>query len=247
MSTQNLTGKNALVCGGSQGIGLAAARRLAERGAAVTILSRTPSPEFPHLAVDLQQIETLIPTLEKQTQPHFQILVNNSGGPAPGPIVTATVEQFLATFRQQVLAAHLLTQWLLPTMTAARYGRIINVISTSVREPIEGLGVSNTIRGAMASWAKTLSREVAPHGVTVNNVLPGATRTGRIAAIIEKKAAATGKSKEDVEATMRAEIPVGRFAEPAELGSLIAFLASPDAAYITGASIPVDGGRMHVI
>src|SRR5207253_2346345 len=195
---------------GSPRLGFAAARKIAERGAAVTVVSRSASAEFPHIAADLQQIETLIPTLEKQAQPQFQILVNNSGGPAPGPIVSATVEQFLATFRQQVLAAHLLTQWLLPAMTAGRYGRIINVISTSVREPIEGLGVSNTIRGAMASWAKTLSREVAPHGITVNNVLPGATRTGRIESIIKREAA--GSSQEAVETAMKAEIPLGRFA-----------------------------------
>jgi 3-oxoacyl-[acyl-carrier protein] reductase len=172
-------------------------------------------------------------------------VVNNSGGPPPGAIVDATVEQLLTAFRQQLLASHLLMQWVLPAMKAAKYGRFVNVISTSVREPIPGLGVSNTIRGAMASWAKTLSREVGSFGITVNNVLPGATRTARLESIIKRKAA--GSSQETVEAAMRAEIPLGRFAEPAELGAVIAFLASPAASYISGVSIPVDGGRLHCV
>lgn len=246
----DLSGKAALVCGGSQGIGLAAARELAARGAAVTVLARSEPPAehgFRFLRADLQQIEGLIPALEHQLRepPAFHILVNNSGGPPPGPVTEATVEQLLAAFRQHLLASHLLTQWLLPGMKTAGYGRIVNVISTSVREPIPGLGVSNTVRGATASWAKTLSREVAKFGITVNNVLPGATRTARLESIIAKKAA--GSSREAVESAMRAEIPLGRFGEPQELGSVIAFLASPAAGYVTGASIPVDGGRLHCI
>ncbi|VTS01179.1 short-chain dehydrogenase : 3-oxoacyl-(Acyl-carrier-protein) reductase OS=Runella slithyformis (strain ATCC 29530 / DSM 19594 / LMG 11500 / NCIMB 11436 / LSU 4) GN=Runsl_1409 PE=4 SV=1: adh_short_C2 [Gemmata massiliana] len=248
----DLAGKKALVCGGSQGIGLAAARELAARGADVTVLARSEPPgedTFAFLRADLQQIEALIPTLESQLQsaPAFSILVNNSGGPPPGPIVDATPEQFLTAFKQQVLAAHLLTQWVLPAMKAQGYGRIINVVSTSVREPIEGLGVSNTIRGATASWAKTLSREVGKFGVTVNNVLPGATRTARLEAIIKRKADASGKPQEEIEAHMRAEIPAGRFAEPTEIGAVIAFLASPAAGYISGVSVPVDGGRLHCV
>jgi 3-oxoacyl-[acyl-carrier protein] reductase len=251
MSNSDLVGKNALVCGGTQGIGLAAARDLAARGAAVTILSRSQpdSEPFPFLRVDLEKIEDLIPSLEQQLQgpPAFQILVNNSGGPPPGPIAEATAGQLLTAFRQHLLASHLLMQWVLPSMKQQGYGRIINVISTSVREPIPGLGVSNTIRGAMSSWAKTLSREVGPHGITVNNILPGATRTARLEQILARKAAATGKPLEEIEAHMRAEIPLGRFAEPAEIGAVIAFLASPAAAYISGVSIPVDGGRLHCV
>lgn len=246
--SNDLAGKAALVCGGSQGIGLAAARALKARGARVTVLARSEPPtqdQFAYLSADLQQIESLIPSLEAQAPGQFQILVNNSGGPPPGPILDATPDQFLAAFRQQVLAAHLLVQWVLPSMKAAGYGRIVNVVSTSVREPIPGLGVSNTIRGATASWSKTLSREVGTFGVTVNNVLPGATRTARLEAIIKRKAA--DSSREAVEAAMRAEIPVGRFAEPDEIGALIAFLASTAAGYITGVSIPVDGGRLHCV
>jgi 3-oxoacyl-[acyl-carrier protein] reductase len=250
MKNTDLSGKNALVCGGSQGIGLAAARELAACGAAVTVLSRSEPPaehRFRFLRADLQQIEGLVANLEGQlgAPPAFHVIVNNSGGPPPGPIVDATVEQLLAAFRQQLLASHLLMQWVLPAMKAAGYGRFINVISTSVREPIPGLGVSNTIRGAMASWAKTLSREVGQFGITVNNILPGATRTARLESIIKRKAA--GSSREAVEAAMRAEIPLGRFAEPAEVGAVIAFLASPAAGYISGVSIPVDGGRLHCV
>jgi 3-oxoacyl-[acyl-carrier protein] reductase len=250
MTTRDLSGRNALVCGGSQGIGLAAARELAARGATVTVLSRSEPPAehgFRFLRADLQQIETLMPTLEAQlgAPPVYHVVVNNSGGPPPGTIVDATAEQFLAAFRQQLLASHLIMQWVLPAMKAAGYGRFVNIISTSVREPIPGLGVSNTIRGAMASWAKTLSREVGPFGITVNNVLPGATRTARLESIIARKA--VGSSREAVEAAMQAEIPLGRFAEPAELGVVIAFLASPAAGYISGVSIPVDGGRLHCV
>lgn len=252
MSTHDLTDKAALVCGGSQGIGLAAARALASRGARVTVVARSEPPtedKFAFLRADLGQIEALIPALEAQMKapPNFHILVNNSGGPPPGPVLDATPDQFLSAFRQQLLASHLLMQWALPAMKAASYGRIVNVISTSVREPIEGLGVSNTIRGAMASWSKTLSREVGKFGVTVNNVLPGATRTGRLESIIKRKATATGTPQEEIEAKMRSEIPLGRFAEASELGEVIAFLASPAAGYITGVNIPVDGGRLHCV
>jgi 3-oxoacyl-[acyl-carrier protein] reductase len=250
MVHNDLSGRAALVCGGSQGIGLAAARELAARGAAVTVVARSEPPAehgFRFLRADLEKIETLVPSLEAQLQqpPAFHILVNNSGGPPPGNITDATVEQLLAAFRQHLLASHLLTQWALPAMKAAGYGRIVNVISTSVREPIPGLGVSNTIRGATASWAKTLSREVGEFGVTVNNVLPGATRTARLESILKRKASATGAPREEIEAKMRAEIPLRRFAEAAELGAVVAFLASPAAGYVTGASIPVDGGRLH--
>jgi 3-oxoacyl-[acyl-carrier protein] reductase len=248
-----LSGRAALVCGGSRGIGRAAARELAGRGAAVTVLARTEPPAdvgpTAFLRADLEKIEDLIPSLERQLggPPAFDILVNNGGGPPPGPILAATPEQFLTAFRQHVLAAHLLTQWVLPGMRKRGYGRIVNVISTSVREPIDGLGVSNTIRGAMAAWAKTLSHEVGRDGITVNNVLPGSTRTDRLEQLIGRKSAAADVPREEVEARMRADIPLGRFAEPDELGAVIAFLASPAAGYITGASLPVDGGRLHGI
>ncbi len=252
MSNNDLAGKAALVCGGSQGIGQAAARELAARGAAVTVVARSAPPvedRVAFLRADLERIEELIPVLERQLlqPPAFHILVNNSGGPPPGPIASATVEQLLAAFRQHVLASQLLTQWVLPTMRTAGYGRIINIISTSVREPIQGLGVSNTIRGAMAAWAKTLSREVGRFGVTVNNVLPGATRTARLESIVKRKSETSNTTPAEIEAQLRSEIPIGRIADPAEIGAVIAFLASPAAGYVSGVSIPVDGGRLHCV
>ncbi len=128
-------------------------------------------------------------------------------------------------------------------MKLARYGRIINVISTSVKQPLPNLGVSNTVRGAVANWAKTLANELGEFEITVNNVLPGATATGRLTSIINNKAEKTGLSIEQVAEGMKAEIPLKRFAEPVEVANAIVFLASPQASYINGINLPVDGGR----
>ncbi len=175
------------------------------------------------------------------------VLVNNAGGPAPGPILEATEDQLRAAFAMHVLSSQALVQTLVPGMKAAGYGRILNIVSTSVREPIRNLGVSNTIRAAMAGWAKTLSREVAPMGITVNNILPGSTRTDRLASIIAARAQAASADPASIEHAMLADIPAGRFADPAEPAAVIAFLASPAAGYITGVSLPVDGGRIAAI
>jgi 3-oxoacyl-[acyl-carrier protein] reductase len=174
-----------------------------------------------------------------------QILVNNSGGPPGGPAHTATPESFLLAFNQHLVGAQVLLQALLPGMKASGYGRIVNVISTSVKEPIRNLGVSNTIRGAVASWAKTLAGELAAHGITVNNVLPGYTQTQRLEQIVTDRTRATGKSSAEIEQAMLATVPAGRFAKPVEIASVIAFLASPAAAYVNGINVPVDGGRMQ--
>jgi 3-oxoacyl-[acyl-carrier protein] reductase len=175
------------------------------------------------------------------TQSPAQILLNNTGGPPGGALIDATPSAFTTTFAQHLLAGHALVQLVLPGMRAARYGRVINVISTSVKEPIRGLGVSNTIRGAVASWAKTLAGELGADGITVNNVLPGYTRTDRLESIIEARSATA--SREAVEAAMRQSIPLARFAEPDEIAAAIEFLASPAAGYINGINLPVDGGR----
>jgi 3-oxoacyl-[acyl-carrier protein] reductase len=190
-------------------------------------------------------VQTAIVTTLQQSPIH--ILVNNSGGPAAGPIVDATTDAFIATFQQHLIANHILTTAVLESMKAAHYGRIINIISTSVKVPLKGLGVSNTIRGAVASWAKTMSIEVAPFGITVNNVLPGATATGRLQAIIENKSNKLQTSKEAVSEEMLAEIPAKRFGTPEEIANVVAFLASPAASYVNGTSIPVDGGRTGAI
>ena len=260
---QSLNGKRALVCGSTRGIGQASAPALAVAGASVVLLARNPerlaaaraalpSPggaAHETLVADLSDPAALRSTLERYLAGHppLHILVNNTGGPPPGPALEATEAAFLAAFTGHLLAGHALVQCLVPGMREAGFGRIVNIVSTSVREPIRGLGVSNTIRAAVAGWAKTLSRELAPAGITVNNILPGSTRTGRLESLIASRAAAPGASVESVERAMQAEIPMGRFAEPREIAAAVAFLASPGAGYITGVSLPVDGGRLASI
>ncbi|MEO5595869.1 MAG: SDR family oxidoreductase [Lysobacteraceae bacterium] len=255
----DLTGKHALVCGASQGIGLATAIELAALGANVTLLARradvlerlagelsTSRPEQQHdwIAVDGSDTATLRAKVEALVSARpVHVLINNSGGPPPGTVSGAGEDAFLAAFRTHLLANQALAEAVVPGMQAAGYGRIINVISTSVKEPIPGIGVSNVTRGAVASWAKTLARELAPHGITVNNVLPGSTHTPRIEQIIAARSQKTGANEAAITADMVAEIPMGRFAEPSETAAAIAFLASPAASYITGINLPVDGGR----
>lgn len=258
----NLVGRHALVCGGSEGIGRAAAHELALLGASVTVLSRRVAAlqqvvdALPRegaqrhglLAVDMADSAALagkVSALVAEAPAH--ILVNNTGGPPGGPAHAAQAEAFLDAFNKHLIAGQTLVQAVLPGMRAAQWGRIVNVVSTSVREPIAGLGVSNTVRGAVAAWAKTLSRELASDGITVNNVLPGFTETGRIDQILRDRAAREGKSEDAVAATMRATVPAGRFAKPEETGAVIAFLCSPAAAYVNGVSLAVDGGRMQSI
>ncbi|MCB0606491.1 MAG: SDR family oxidoreductase [Lewinellaceae bacterium] len=254
----NLKNKNALVCGSSKGIGKAAAIELARLGANVTLVARTAAilsdmvqsldttkgqrhdflqADFTHSADLKKKIKGL--TLQKP----IHILVNNTGGPPGGPITEALTSQFEQAFHNHLICSHLLTQSVLPGMKNAGYGRIINIISTSVKQPIEGLGVSNTVRAAMANWAKTLATEVGPFGITVNNVLPGFTKTDRLTEIIQARADRTGEPKEAIIASMVSEVPAGRFAAPAEVGGVIAFLATPAAAYISGTNIVIDGGR----
>lgn len=182
--------------------------------------------------------------LETLNDPTVHVLVNNTGGPPGGALLSAEPDAFRAAFEQHLIVNHLLARRLVPGMRAAGYGRIINIISTSVKAPLPNLGVSNTVRAAVANWAKTLATELAPEGITVNNVLPGATRTARLEGLIHNRAHATGRSVEEVEAEMRREIPVGRFAEAREVAVAVAWLASPAAGYVTGTNLPVDGGRL---
>ncbi|MFQ5650400.1 MAG: SDR family oxidoreductase [bacterium] len=255
----DLTGKRAVVCGSSQGIGRACALELARLGATVILMARnevvlhTVKKELRRsmgqshevLAVDFSDVEALeqnIQTYVKSAAP-VHILVNNSGGPPAGAVFDAKPEEFVAAFSQHLLCNQTLTRAVVPGMKSEKYGRIINIISTSVKQPIKGLGVSNTIRGAVAHWAKTLAGELAPFGITVNNVLPGATKTARLQALIEDRAESTGQSTDRVAEEWKAAIPTGRFAEPEELAYAVAFLASPSASYINGINLPVDGGR----
>ncbi|MDF1666145.1 MAG: SDR family oxidoreductase [Planctomycetota bacterium] len=257
-----LKGRHALVCGASAGIGQATARALASLNAELTLLARSKDKLESQLgalkAAGASKIHVLIADLDKRDQlketiaahiaavGSIQILINNTGGPAPGPLLKADESDLLNAFGRHVLASQIFVKALLPGMVEAGYGRIINVISTSVREPIPNLGVSNTIRGAMASWSKTLSRELPP-GVTINNVLPGFTATGRLAQLAESIAKRNGSSVADVETNWKAQVPEGRLAQPEELGQVIAFLASPAASYVRGQSLAVDGGRLRGI
>ncbi|UHQ19059.1 SDR family oxidoreductase [Lysobacter sp. KIS68-7] len=254
----SLNGKHALVCGASEGIGRAAAHELALLGADVTLLARRAdalealAKELPRkagqehgwLASDVLDTERLRSQVQALAagKPVY-ILVNNTGGPPGGPANLANSDAFERAFRQHLLANQALVQAVLPGMQAAHWGRIVNVISTSVKEPIAGLGVSNTIRGAVASWAKTLAAELGGHGITVNNVLPGYTRTQRLDQILRDRAQATGQSEDAIAKGMLATVPAGRFAEASELGAVIAFLCSPAAGYVNGINVPVDGGR----
>lgn len=262
MINLDLSGKTALVCGGSKGIGKASAAVLASMGAQVTVLARTEDTlqnvtaaleqSFPNGHNYIVASDSLEETLKSvgnhvNNRGGFHILINNTAGPAGGKLVESTVGQLVQAFENHVLYAHQLLEIIRGKMTTERWGRIINIISTSVKQPIEGLGVSNTIRGAMASWAKTVATELAPHGITVNNVLPGATSTERLAAIVERKAHTERVTMAEVERRLQEEIPLGRFASPEEIAAAVGFLASPAASYITGTSILVDGGRTRAL
>ncbi|QIL20687.1 SDR family oxidoreductase [Thermomonas sp. HDW16] len=258
----DLAGKHALVCGGSEGIGRAVAIELAQLGADVTLLARredalreavaalptNDTQRHGYLVADVSQAQALNAAVAAlvATKP-VHILINNTGGPPGGAAHTAGIEAYLDAFNKHLIANHTLLQAVLPGMRAAHWGRIVNVISTSVYEPIPNLGVSNTIRGAVASWAKTLSRELGSDGITVNNVLPGYTRTQRLDQILADRSKASGKSQSEIASTMLSSVPAGRFAEAGEIGGVIAFLCTDAAAYVNGQSLAVDGGRMQSI
>lgn len=254
----DLRGKYALVGGSSKGLGKASAIELAALGATVTLVSRgkadleialteLPIPFNQHhdyLVLDYDHPDIVGDAVSSKLKLHpYHILVNNTGGPPGGLIIEADSQSFIDAFKRHLLVNQLLAGLLIPGMRESGYGRIINVISTSVKQPLPGLGVSNTIRGAVANWAKTLANETARWGITVNNVLPGATNTERLASIIATKASKHQTDIEEIHRTMQAEIPMGRFAEPHEFAAAVAFLASPAAGYITGINLPVDGGR----
>ena len=255
----NLKGKYALVCGSTQGIGKAAAIELALLGANVILLARSEEKlkkavteldqkqgqVHSYISADFSDPNTLKKKMEVFVKEHppIHILVNNTGGPPAGTALAAPIEEFLQAFNNHLVCNHILVQALVPGMKSEAYGRIVNVISTSVKQPIPGLGVSNTIRAAVGNWSKTLAGELASSGITVNNVLPGAANTVRLQSIFENKAQKSGKSVDAVKEEMVAEIPAGRIAQPNEVANAVAFLASPAASYITGINIPVDGGR----
>ena len=252
-----LNNKYALVCGSTAGIGKATAISLAAEGAKITLVARNedklkqviaqlPNPEnHRYIVADFSDPAELRHKVSDfiNNNHGFHILVNNTGGPAGGPVFSAQLEEFENAFTQHLKCNHVLAQTVVPFMKDEGYGRIINIISTSVKQPLDGLGVSNTIRGAVASWSKTLANELGPFGITVNNVLPGATDTDRLAEIIKNKSAKTGQSEEESANAMKSGVPAKRFARPEELAYAVTFLASECASYINGINLPVDGGR----
>lgn len=254
----SLAKKYAVICGSTQGIGLATAVILANLGASCILIARNEEllisaldklpadqgQQHSYAVADFSDPANVSLAIDKiVSSRQVEILINNSGGPQPGPITAATTQDFENAFSQHLICNHILTNAVLPGMKSSGYGRIINIISTSVKTPLPNLGVSNTIRAAVASWAKTLSNEVGQYNITVNNVLPGLTNTMRYKKLIENTSAAQNITIEEVDKQLIATIPLKRIGEAEEIGNMIAFLASPAASYVSGTSIPVDGGR----
>ncbi len=261
----NLSGKTALVCGATQGIGRATAIELARLGATVIACARnaenlkslvaslpkpditnsSPPPKHDHLEADFTDPAALESRFVARfgTTPKVDIFINNTGGPPGGKAIEATPKQYADAFNMHIVSGQTLARLIVPHMQANKWGRIVNIISTSVKAPIPGLGVSNTIRAAVANWAKTLAGELGLHGITVNNVLPGYTDTERLRSLMSSRAAAAGKSESNIADEWKATIPAGRFGTPEEIASAVAFLCTPAAAYINGINLPVDGGR----
>lgn len=255
----DLTGKTAIVCGSTQGIGLASAVELALMGANVTLMARNEeslrqavesldtslNQLHRYIVADFSDNENVKEAIDNYLRlcPEVHILVNNTGGPAGGPIIEADADQFIRTFQMHLVNYQILMQAVVPGMKKAGFGRIVNIISTSVKQPIVGLGVSNTIRGAVASWSKTMSLELGSFGITSNNVLPGFTKTARLDAVLEMRSQSQGKSVQEVSDQMEATIPIRRFSEAKEVAAAVAFLCSPAAGSISGVNLPVDGGK----
>lgn len=254
----SLTGKKAVVCGSTKGIGRACAESLAALGADIVLVARNEQAlqaaaaeiaaqyqvQTAYLTADFSDPSAVKSTIEGYCHAHsVHILINNTGGPAAGLISEAKEEEFMSAFNNHLICNHILAKAVLPGMKAACYGRIINIISTSVKQPLPNLGVSNTIRAAVANWSKTMANELGQFGITVNNVLPGATATDRLEAIMRNKAQKLNIPISEVEHEMLSEIPMRRFAKPEEIANAVAFLASPAAGYINGINVPVDGGR----
>lgn len=251
----DLKGRRALVCGSSQGMGLAIAKELSEMGASVTLFARnenslrealkTLAPgDHDYLVADFDDLEAVKVAVDiGLKKDSYQILINNSGGPAPGPLADSSLSDFDIATKRHLHVSHSLLQKLLPGMKESNYGRIVNIISTSVKVPIVGLGVSNTVRGAMASWSKTLANELGQYGITVNNILPGFINTARIESLVKGKSKSQGKSEEAIAEEMKKTIPAGRFGEASEVAAYAGLLCSPSGAYINGTSLRIDGGR----
>jgi len=254
----SLEGKFAVICGSTQGIGLAIAEELALLGANCTLIARNKEAletavqtldialrqQHNYLIADFSKPDDVKKVIEDHVAKNpVHILINNTGGPAAGPVIEAKEESFLQAFNQHLICNHILAKAVTPSMRSEGYGRIINIISTSVKIPLKNLGVSNTIRGAVASWAKSMANELGQFNITVNNILPGFTSTQRLNTLIENTAKRGNTVVDIVEENMKEEVPMKRFADASEVAAVAAFLATPAASYVNGTSIPVDGGR----
>ena len=243
-----LDGKTALVCGASKGIGRATALVLARAGCRVIACARfiEEMHGFGHekLVLDMESLEGISSSVSDLDS--VDILINNSGGPPGGPLLDNSIEDFEGPFARHLHASHILTRELVPGMEKSGSGRIVNIISTSVREPIDNIGLSNTLRGAMASWSKSLSREL-PACITINNILPGFTDTDRLGSLASSISSKTGKRVEEVQENWINSVPIQRLIDPLETAIAVAWLCLPSSGAVRGVSLAVDGGRMRSI
>ena len=254
----SIKGKNALVCASSQGLGKSAAVDLAKEGVNLAICSRnkdkinlvkeeieqTSEVKVVAIETDLsseKDISALFQEAKKELKT-IDILINNNGGPPPSTFEELTDEDWQKTFNSTMMSAIRLSKLVLPDMKKNKWGRIINISSVSVKTPVNGLFLSNSIRMGVLGWAKALSDEVAPYGITVNSVCPGTTKTERIEQILNAQSESSGKDKSEIEEAMANSIPMLRIGEASDLSALITFLASEKASYMTGLAVQVDGG-----
>jgi len=254
----SIKGKNAIVCASSQGLGKSAAVDLAKEGVNLTICSR--NKEKIHLVKnEIEEISDVkivaieadlssekdINNLYKEAKKELKtidILINNNGGPPPSTFEELADEDWQRAFNSTMMSAIRLSKLVLPDMKKNKWGRIVNISSISVKTPVNGLFLSNSIRMGVLGWAKALSDEVAPHGITVNTVCPGTTKTERIEQILNSQSESSGKDKSELQEAMANNIPMLRIGEPTDLSALITFLASEKASYMTGLAVQVDGG-----
>ena len=254
----SIKGKNAIVCASSQGLGKSAAVDLAKEGVNIAICSRNQEKidlvknEIENISdvkvvaiqADLsleKDIDTLFNKAKEELKT-IDILINNNGGPPPSTFEDLTDEDWQKAFNSTMMSAIRLSKLVLPDMKKNKWGRIINISSVSVKTPVNGLFLSNSIRMGVLGWAKALSDEVAPHGITVNSVCPGTTKTERIEQILNAQSESSGKDKSEIEEAMANSIPMLRIGEASDLSALITFLASEKASYMTGLAVQVDGG-----
>ncbi|MEC7929151.1 MAG: SDR family oxidoreductase [Pseudomonadota bacterium] len=256
----NLENKNAIVCASSQGLGKAAAIDLAKEGVNLAICSRDQEKidkakeeilqKTDHnikviaLKADLDSLEDIQIFLQEveQSLGVVDILVNNTGGPPPSTFEQISDEDWQNAFNSTMMSAIRLSRAMIPKMKENGWGRIINISSVSVKTPVNGLFLSNSLRMGVLGWAKALADELAAYGITVNTVCPGYTKTERVEAILESQSSSSGLSKEEIEKTIADNIPMRRVGEAEDLAGLITFLASEKANYMTGLAVQVDGG-----